>query len=51
VLQELLDVTVDTNTQIREHRAGVQAGWLKISAIAGPIVTALGVWWNMRGDK
>ena len=35
--------------EIKAHRQGVQNVWLKVSAIAGPILTAILTYFQMRG--
>ena len=42
-------LTTEAVTQIKEHRQGVQKVWLKVSAIAGPILTAIFTWLKLRG--
>jgi hypothetical protein len=46
--RETKALAAENLAQIKAHRAGVQAVWLKVSVIGGPIVAAVVTWINMR---
>lgn len=47
-LDDVKAIAADADKEIKEHRAGVQAVWLKVAAIGGPLVTGIGMWLKMR---
>jgi hypothetical protein len=51
IAEQARALAAEAVVEIKAHRAGVQAVWLKVSAIAGPILTALLTYLQMRGGE
>lgn len=51
IAEQARELAAEAVSEIKAHRAGVQNTWLKVTAIAGPILTAILTWLQMRGGS